>query len=173
MSLLLLFLLLLPLSSAQRVRCSSATVSGETAQEFSSLHNFADVMEVAAVFLCGRRGKTRPSATIFREKLPAWADTHTHTHTHTHKQASDPSFVVFCKCEPHVKQDAANTSHVGVFSSRSLFRTRQKEMLARLWKKRLRFYEQKREHFLHLCGVAGTSFFSFILTLFFESCHRY
>lgn len=44
----------------------------------------------------------------------------------TQTLASDPSFVVFCKCETHVKQDAANTSHDGVFLIRSLVRMRPK-----------------------------------------------
>lgn len=46
---------------------STVTVSSVAAQEFSLLHNFIDVIEVAAAFLCRRRGKTRPSATIFGE----------------------------------------------------------------------------------------------------------
>lgn len=58
---------LLSLTSAVYIWCRSVTVSGEAAQEFSLLHNFIDVIEVATVFLCGEGGKTGPSATIFRE----------------------------------------------------------------------------------------------------------
>lgn len=55
---------LLSLTSAV---CRSTTVSGEAAQEFSLLHNFIGVIEVATAFLCREGGKTGPSATIFRE----------------------------------------------------------------------------------------------------------
>lgn len=47
--------------------CRSVTLSVETAQEFTVLHNFIDVFEVVAAFLCRQGCKTRPSATIFRE----------------------------------------------------------------------------------------------------------